>query len=101
MKIPIRYVPNKLTRADKQKQIAMLLKSRKMYKFFGDFEEDVNISIPYKYKLKIKINFGKGDKNPLEFINFYEDNKIIKIDLNKHMILIPNKYEINKFRYIY
>ena len=32
MKIPIRYVPNKLTRADKQKQIAMLLKSRKMYK---------------------------------------------------------------------
>ncbi len=32
MKIPIRYVPTKLTRADKQKQIAMLLKSRKMYK---------------------------------------------------------------------
>ena len=32
MKIPIRYVPNKLTRADKQKQIAMILKSKKMYK---------------------------------------------------------------------
>ena len=32
MKIPIRYVPTKLTRADKQKQIAMLLKSKKMYK---------------------------------------------------------------------
>uniref|UniRef100_A0A6C0JM53 DUF5824 domain-containing protein n=1 Tax=viral metagenome TaxID=1070528 RepID=A0A6C0JM53_9ZZZZ len=32
MKIPIRYVPTKLTSADKQKQIAMILKSKKMYK---------------------------------------------------------------------
>ena len=32
MKIPIRYVPNKLTKADKQKQISMLLKSKKLYK---------------------------------------------------------------------
>jgi hypothetical protein len=32
MKIPIRYVPTKLTREDKQKQIAMILKSKKMYK---------------------------------------------------------------------
>jgi len=32
MKIPVRYVPTKLTRADKQKQIAMLIKSRKLYK---------------------------------------------------------------------
>jgi hypothetical protein len=32
MKIPIRYVPTKLTRADKQKQIDMILKSKKMYK---------------------------------------------------------------------
>ena len=32
MKIPVRYVPNKITRADKQKQIAMLIKSRKLYK---------------------------------------------------------------------
>ena len=32
MKIPVRYVPNKLTRADKQKQVKMLIKSRKLYK---------------------------------------------------------------------
>ncbi len=32
MKIPVRYVPTKLTRTDKQKQIAMILKSKKMYK---------------------------------------------------------------------
>jgi DNA/RNA-binding domain of Phe-tRNA-synthetase-like protein len=32
MKVPIRYVPNKLTKKDKKKQINMLLKSKKMYK---------------------------------------------------------------------
>jgi len=32
IKIPIRYVPKKLSRKDKQKQINMLLKSRKLYK---------------------------------------------------------------------
>ena len=31
-KIPIRYVPKKLTKKDKQKQINMLEKSRKLYK---------------------------------------------------------------------
>lgn len=33
MKVPIRYLPNKLSPSDKKKQINMLLKSRKMYKF--------------------------------------------------------------------
>ena len=32
MKIPVRYVPTNITEKDKQKQIAMLLKSRKLYK---------------------------------------------------------------------
>jgi len=32
MKLPIRYVPKKLTSKDKQKQIDMILKSKKMYK---------------------------------------------------------------------
>lgn len=32
IRIPIRYVPKKLTRKDKKKQIDMLLKSKKMYK---------------------------------------------------------------------
>ena len=32
MKIPVRYVPTKITEKDKQKQIAMLIKSRKLYK---------------------------------------------------------------------
>ena len=32
MKIPVRYVPTKITEKDKQKQIKMLIKSRKLYK---------------------------------------------------------------------
>ena len=32
MKFPIRYVPKNLTRKDKQKQLKMLIKSKKMYK---------------------------------------------------------------------
>lgn len=32
MKIPIRYLPLKLTKKDKQKQIKMLMKSKKLYK---------------------------------------------------------------------
>lgn len=31
-KIPIRYLPNKLTRKDKKSQVAMLMKSRRLYK---------------------------------------------------------------------
>lgn len=32
IKIPIRYLPKKLTKSDKKKQIKMLMKSRKLYK---------------------------------------------------------------------
>jgi hypothetical protein len=32
MKIPVRYVPTKLTKKDKQKQVDMILKSKEMYK---------------------------------------------------------------------
>ena len=32
MKIPIRYLPKKLSKKDKKKQVSMLLKSRKLYK---------------------------------------------------------------------
>jgi hypothetical protein len=32
LKIPLRYLPRKLTRKDKKKQVAMLMKSRRLYK---------------------------------------------------------------------
>ena len=32
MKIPIRYLPNKLSKKDKKKQVNMIIKSKKLYK---------------------------------------------------------------------
>ena len=32
MKFPIRYVPKKLSRKDKKKQVNMIIKSKKLYK---------------------------------------------------------------------
>ena len=32
LKIPVRYLPRKLTRKDKKRQVAMLMKSRRLYK---------------------------------------------------------------------
>ena len=40
MKIPVRYVPNKITEKDKQKQVKMLIKSRKLYKQHKYFTRD-------------------------------------------------------------
>jgi hypothetical protein len=40
MKIPVRYVPTKISEKDKQKQIAMLIKSRKLYKQHKYFTRD-------------------------------------------------------------
>ena len=37
MKFPIRYLPKKLTKKDKTKQIKMLLKSKKLYKKHKDY----------------------------------------------------------------
>ena len=42
-----------------------------------------------------------GDKNPLNFIKFYDKNGIVQvIDTNKYLLVVPNKYEIVKYRYI-
>jgi hypothetical protein len=73
-----------------------------MYKFIGDYEDESPL-VPYKYKLKIKINFGKGAKNPLEYIYFYDSGGegMIKIDIGEKMMLVPTHYEIIKYRFIY
>jgi hypothetical protein len=43
-----------------------------------------------------------GDKNPLNFIKFYDKNGLIdiNIDTNKYLLVVPNKYEFVKYRYI-
>jgi HD superfamily phosphohydrolase len=81
------------------KEIYQNIKLRKLYKFIEDSEELDN-DIDYRYKLKIKINFGKENENPLNYIHFYENNQKIKVDINKYIILVPNKYESIKYRYI-
>jgi len=81
------------------KELYNNLKSRNLYKFIED-SEDPNLDHKYKYKLKIKINFGKGEKNPLDFITFYDKNEKIKVDINNNILLVPNQYQIIKYRYI-
>ena len=48
VKFPIRYIPIKLTKKDKHKQVKMLLKSRKLYKI-NKYYNRKNIS-SYKKK---------------------------------------------------
>ena len=54
MKIPIRYLPKGLTQKDKIKQIAQLLKSRKMYRNGKYFTRDKLKSYPVKESQHIK-----------------------------------------------
>jgi hypothetical protein len=94
----INYLNNVNTN-EKFKEIYNDLKSRNLYKFIED-SEDPNLDIDYKYKLKIKINFGKGDKNPLDFITFYDKNGKVKVDIKNQLMLVPKQYQIIKYRYI-
>jgi HD superfamily phosphohydrolase len=88
---------------EKIQEIYKNLKLRKLYKFVQD-SENPNLDVPHSHKIKIKINFGMGDKNPLNFIKFYDKNGIVQIntevDTNKYLLVVPNKYEIVKYRYI-
>jgi HD superfamily phosphohydrolase len=85
------------------KEILNNIKLRKLYKNIDSFNEDEMEEGKFKYKLKIKINFGKGDKNPLEYIYFYESGgeEMVKIDIKDKMMLIPTNYQIIKYRFIY
>jgi len=90
---------NHINTNEKFKEIYNNLKSRNLYKFIED-SDNPNLYPECRYKLKIKINFGKGNKNPLDFISFYDKNGKIKVDITKELMLIPNQYEIIKYRYI-
>ena len=90
---------NHINTNEKFKEIYNNLKSRNLYKFIED-SDNPNLYPECRYKLKIKINFGKGNKNPLDFISFYDKNGKIKVNITKELMLIPNQYEIIKYRYI-
>jgi hypothetical protein len=89
--------------SDEGKEILKNIKRRKLYKNLDSINEDEMIEGKYKYKLKIKINFGKGAKNPLEYINFYDSGKgeRVKVNVGEKIMLVPTHYEIIKYRFIY
>jgi exo-beta-1,3-glucanase (GH17 family) len=71
MKIPVRYLPHRLTRKDKEKQKKMLLKSRKMYK-----------KGVYYTRKKVDSFPQKKSNNILNAEKIY---KVDKIDANKEL----------------
>jgi hypothetical protein len=65
MKVSLRYLPKRLTRKDKKKQITMLLKSRKLYK-----------SGKYYTRKKIHSFTSKKSKHIIRAQKIYRVNKI-------------------------
>lgn len=64
--IPIRYLPNKLTKKDKKKQIKMLMKSKKLYK-----------KKKYYTRKKLASYTNKTSKHVINAKKIYKLNKIV------------------------
>ena len=84
----------------KAKQLIERIRNRHLYKLLEEIiVEDYNIPINILNKYKnidytfyfYKINYCKGNKNPIDYIEFYKDNKIIKLE-NKSQI-VPTKFQ--------
>jgi hypothetical protein len=73
MKFPIRYVPKQITRKDKQKQINMLIKSKKLYK-------------KHKYYTRKNISSYKNKKSK-HILNARKTYNILNIIPNKELSL--------------
>jgi hypothetical protein len=71
MKFPIRYVPKNLTKKDKQKQLQMLIKSKKLYK-------------NHKYYTRKSISSYKNKKSN-HILNARKIYNIQNITLNKEL----------------
>jgi hypothetical protein len=73
IKFPIRYVPKKITTKDKQKQISMLMKSKKLYK-------------KQKYYTRKKISSYKNKKSS-HLVDAYRIYNIKNITPNKELVV--------------
>jgi hypothetical protein len=73
IKIPIRYIPKKLTKKDKQKQIKMLQKSKKLYK-------------QNKYYTRKKVSSYKS-KTSNHILNARKIYNIKNVSVNKELAL--------------
>ena len=73
MKFPIRYLPNKLSNNDKQKQVRMLIKSKKMYK-------------KHQYYTRKRVASFKSTKSP-HILHARKIYKVQNITPNKELSL--------------
>lgn len=67
MKIPIRYLPKKLTKSDRKKQVSMLIKSRKLYKankYFTRKPVSSFVSKPSKHVVNARRIYGVENISP-------------------------------------
>lgn len=80
------------------------IKMRQLYKFVGEFiiEEEYEELEPNDCTIidQFKLNYSMKNKDPVELIDFYKDNKIVKLDKSQVSYLLPDKYE-KKFLRIY
>ena len=79
------------------------LNSRKFYKLIKEVQSLKDFDIPHKLKDKIiideiNLNYSKNNKNPLEFVKFYKDDKIIQ---NNFYGILPNRFEETIYRIYY
>ena len=76
------------------------LNSRKFYKLIKEVQSLKDFDIPDRLKDKIiidkiNLNYSKNNKNPLEFVKFYKDDKIIQ---NNFYGILPNRFEETIYR---
>ena len=79
------------------------LNSRKFYKLIKEVQSLKDFDIPDRLKDKIiideiNLNYSKNNKNPLEFVKFYKDDKIIQ---NNFYGILPNRFEETIYRIYY
>ena len=79
------------------------LNSRKFYKLIKEVQSLKDFDIPDRLKDKIiideiNLNYSKNNKNPLEFVKFYKDDKVIQ---NNFYGILPNRFEETIYRIYY
>ena len=78
-------------------ELFLKIQQRKLYKFEKQYFSQNLENIKYVNNDKkiiqiLKIGYNKENKNPIKNINFFKDNKIIKINDKKISTIFPDKY---------
>ena len=87
-------------RLNEAKRIMHNIKTRNLYKRVNIMEKDIESY----HIVNTTINFGSGDKNPIDYIKFYnhkETNKIaFNVDISKILLTCPTIFEKNIISFI-